>query len=96
MSSAYIIAHVRITNPEQYEDYKKWATLAMQTHGVEVCVRGGPVQTLEGDWSPERVIVLKFPSAEAARAYNDSSEYGKARQARQGAAEMQMILVEGA
>ncbi len=95
MSSAYIIAHVRITNPAQYEDYKKLSFLAMQVHGAEVCVRGGAVEVLEGDWSPERVVVLKFPSIEKARAFNQSPEYSRARQAREGASVMNMILVEG-
>ena len=95
MPGAYIIANVAVTNPVQYEDYKKWSSAAMQAHGAEVCVRGGQVEVLEGDWTPDRLVVLKFPSAEAARRFNDSPEYGKARASRQGAAVMRMVLVEG-
>lgn len=95
MPSAYILADVTVTNPEQYEDYKKWSTAAMQAHGAEVCVRGGKVEVLEGDWSPSRLVMLKFPSVEAAKAFDASPEYGKARAARQGAAIMRMIVVEG-
>ena len=95
MPSAYILANVRVTNPEQYEEYKKLSTHAMKTHGAEVCVRGGAVQVLEGDWSPDRVVLLKFPSVEAARAFNDSPEYTAARASRQGAAVMRMVLIEG-
>jgi uncharacterized protein (DUF1330 family) len=95
MSSAYIIANVAVTNPAQYEDYKKWSSEAMKAHGAEVCVRGGKVEVLEGDWSPQRIVVLKFPSVEAAKKFNESPEYGKARASRQGAAIMRMIVVEG-
>ena len=95
MSSAYIIANVTVTNPMQYEDYKKWSSEAMRVHGAEVCVRGGKVEVLEGDWAPERLVILKFPSLEAAKAFEASPEYGKARAARQGAAVMRMIAVEG-
>ncbi len=95
MPSAYIIADVTVTNAEQYEDYKKWSSAAMQAHGAEVCVRGGKVEVIEGDWSPTRLVMLKFPSVEAAKAFNASPEYGKARTARQGAAIMRMIVVEG-
>ena len=70
MPSAYIIANVQVTNPQQYEDYKRLSTIAMQTYGAEVCVRGGKVEVLEGDWSPERLVVLKFPDAAAARRFN--------------------------
>ncbi|CAG1018315.1 hypothetical protein BURC_03080 [Burkholderiaceae bacterium] len=95
MTSAYIIANVRVTDPVQYEEYKKFSTLAIQAHGAEPCVRGGAVQVLEGDWQPDRVVVLKFPSAEQARRFYDSPEYKRARNAREGAAVMRMVLVEG-
>ncbi|MCR5864255.1 MAG: DUF1330 domain-containing protein [Aquincola tertiaricarbonis] len=95
MPSAYIIAHVDVTDPTQYEDYKRLSSLAMQAHGAEVCVRGGRVEVLEGDWSPTRIVVLKFPSPQQARAFYDSTEYGQARAAREGAAVMRMVMVEG-
>ena len=95
MSSAYIIANVQVTDAAQYEHYKKFSSLAMRAHGAEVCVRGGPVGVLEGDWQPERIVVLKFPDVAAARTFYDSVEYKRARDAREGAAVMRMIVVEG-
>ena len=93
--SGYIIANVHVTNPTQYEEYKKWSTLAMKAHHAEVCVRGGQVQLLEGDWAPERVVILKFPTFAAAKAFYETPEYLQAREARAGAAVMRMIAVEG-
>lgn len=93
--SAYIIANVTVTNPAQYDEYRRWSTAAIQAHQAEVCVRGGQVEVLEGDWAPERLVVLKFASMAAARVFYDSPEYGQARAAREGAAIMRMIVVEG-
>jgi len=95
MPAAYIIASVDVTNPQQYEEYKKWSSEAMRVHNAQVCVRGGAVQVLEGDWNPGRTVILKFPDMAAARAFYDSPEYRKARQARAGAAIMRMVCVEG-
>jgi uncharacterized protein (DUF1330 family) len=95
MSSAYVIASVTVTNPAQYDEYRKLSTEAMRVHGAEVCVRGGKVEVLEGDWEPGRIVVLKFPSMEATRAFYDSPEYRKARAAREGAAVMRLLAVEG-
>lgn len=95
MGCAYIIASVTVTNPEQYEEYRKWSTEAIQAHGAEVCVRGGKVVVLEGDWNPGRTVVLKFPSVEAAQTFHSSPLYTKARAAREGAAVMRMVVVEG-
>ena len=94
MSSGYVIASVTVTNPTQYEEYRKWSTLAMQAHGAEVCVRGGKVEVLEGDWNPGRTVILKFASFDAARAFYDTPEYQKAKAAREGAAIMRMVCVE--
>ena len=95
MSSAYILANVDVKNPQAYEEYRRLSTIAMKAHGAEVCVRGGKVEVLEGDWSPDRMVLLKFPSAEQARKFYDSAEYGAARKARAGIAVMRMVLVEG-
>ena len=93
--SAYLIADVRVSNTEQYEEYKKWSSAAMQAYGAEICIRGGKVVPLEGGWAPERVVMLKFADIASAQAFYDSPEYGKAREARAGAAVMRMVVVEG-
>ena len=95
MPSAYILANVKVTDPEQYEHYRRLSSLAMKQHGAEVLVRGGKTTVLEGDWTPERVVLLKFPTPEAAQAFYDSPEYGAAREAREGIAVMRMVLIEG-
>ena len=96
MPSAYVIAHVQVTNPAQYDAYRALSSLAMQAHDdAEVCVRGGAVEVLEGDWQPERVVVLRFASVEKARAFYASAEYSRASEASEGVAVMRMIVVEG-
>lgn len=95
MPSAYILANVDVKNPALYEEYKRLSTIAMKAHGAEVCIRGGKVDVLEGDWNPGRMVLLKFPSVDQARKFYDSTEYGAARKAREGIAVMRMVLVEG-
>jgi len=96
LPSAYLIANVDDHDPVQYEEYKKLSTLAMKAHGAEVCIRGGRVEVMEGNWAPSRVVMLKFPSMDAARGFYHSPEYAAAIAARQGIADMRMIIVEGA
>ena len=93
--SAYIIAYVDVSDAEQYEMYKKLSTHAMQVHQAEFCCRGGQVEVLEGDWAPERVVVMKFKDMQAARSYYESAEYMQARDARASAAHVRMIIVDG-
>ena len=95
MPSAYVIANVDVKDPQQYEEYKRLSTIAMKTHGAEVCIRGGQVDVLEGDWLPSRLVMLKFPSTDQARKFYASAEYSAARKAREGIAVVRMVLVEG-
>ena len=92
---AYILTDCEVTDPARYEPYKKLAQDAIARHGGRYLVRGGETVRLEGDWSPQRVVVLEFPTLEAARSFYDSPEYRAARAARAGAANMNMVAVAG-
>jgi uncharacterized protein (DUF1330 family) len=91
-----VLANVKVTDPQQYEEYRKLSTKAFQAHGVQPLVRGGAVEVLEGDWTPDRTVLMEFPSKEKALAWYHSAEYQAAKQSRQGAAVMRMVLIEGA
>lgn len=93
---AYIIADCEILDPDKYEEYKKLAPEAIAKHGGRYLARGGQTAMLEGDWRPNRMVILEFPTLEAARKFYTSVEYTGARRARAGAAKMRMIAVEGA
>jgi len=92
---AYIIVEVDVTNPTLYEDYKKLTPGSLIPYDGKFIVRGGQTQTLEGDWTPGRIVVLEFPSAEKAQAWWSSEGYAPAKAIRQSASTTRMILVEG-
>ena len=93
---AYLIVEMHITDPERYKDYMAAAPAAVKAAGGEYLVRGGRHETLEGDWQPHRVAILRFPSYEAAKAFYDGQMYRQARTKRAGTTEyFNMVLVEG-
>lgn len=94
--TAYVILDVDVTDPALYEEYKKLSGPALVPFGGRFLVRGGPVEVLEGDWRPSRVVVLEFPSPERAREWWGSELYRGAKAIRQRASRGHMILVEGA
>jgi uncharacterized protein (DUF1330 family) len=56
--AAYIIADVTVTDPAAMEEYRKRVPATLTTFGGRFIVRGGAHQTLEGDWKPNRLVVL--------------------------------------
>jgi uncharacterized protein (DUF1330 family) len=93
---AYLIVEMHITDMDQYKQYMAEAPTAVKAYGGEYLVRGGRHEPLEGDWSPHRVAMLRFPSFEQAKAFYDSEQYAAIRAKRQGAVEyFNSVLVEG-
>jgi uncharacterized protein (DUF1330 family) len=70
---AYIIVDVHVQDVLRYEDYKKLTPDSLLPFGGKFIVRGGPVNTLEGEWITGRIVVLEFPSKENAQAWWDSN-----------------------
>ena len=86
-----------ISDPEQYKAYMAAAPAVVQEFGGEYLVRGGRMAVLEGDWTPPRLTVLRFPSFEAAQAMlRQPRTTARARELRAGATDcFNMMLVEG-
>lgn len=93
--AAYVIVNIEVTDPVQYETYKRMAARTVAAHGGRYLVRGGTVEQLEGTWVPRRVVILEFPSMVQARTWWSSEDYRPARELRQVAATTQMVLVDG-
>jgi uncharacterized protein (DUF1330 family) len=94
--AAYVIADVKVSKPDQYEQYRALSPGAISAAGGKFIVRGGRHETLEGTWRPGRVVVLEFPTFQQAKDFYESELYRAARRVRAGATEQfNLIVVEG-
>ena len=93
--SAYVIAEVEVTDSEKFEEYRKMVPTTIEAFGGRYVVRGGAVESREGDWRPKRMVVIEFDDVDRARAWHDSELYAPARALREASADTRMILVEG-
>lgn len=93
--SAYVIVNVEVSDPTQYDVYKQMAPASIEAYGGKYIVRGGPIDVLEGRWTPRRVVILEFPDKRAAHNWWNSSEYADAKAMRNASAYSEMIVVEG-
>jgi uncharacterized protein (DUF1330 family) len=93
--SAYVILNIEVTDPQMYETYKEMAAPTVAAYGGRYIVRGGQAETVEGDWSPKRLVVLAFDSVAQAHQWLHSPEYSAAKKIRHQAAVSQAVIVEG-
>lgn len=93
--AAYVIVEVTVHDEKAYEDYKKLTPATIAAYDGQFVVRGGKTEALEGDWQPQRLVVLQFPTIEKAKAWWASPEYAPAKSIRQRVATTKMLVVEG-
>ena len=92
---AFVIVEIEVRDPEAYETYRSLVPASLDAYGGKFIARGGATENLEGDWTPERIVVLEFPSLERARQWWGSPEYRDAKAIRMRAARTRMIATDG-
>ena len=93
--SAYVIVEISITDHTEYEAYKTLTPASIAAFNGKFIVRGAKTESLEGNWHPERIVVVEFPSVERAKEWWNSDEYSIAKEIRQRSAITKMLVVEG-
>ncbi len=93
--AGYIIADVEITDAELFAEYQKLVPQTIELFGGRYLARGGDSQVLEGQFSPNRTVIIEFDSMERAREWHDSPEYAPAKEIRFKSANTKVLIVEG-
>ena len=94
--AAYVIAHIDVSDPVRYEEYKKLAFATVTKYGGRYLARGPKPDVLEGDWHPKRLVLLEFPSAAQARTWWESPEYAPARAIRKATcSRSELVIIDG-
>jgi uncharacterized protein (DUF1330 family) len=92
---AYILVEITIEDQAVYEEYKTRTPSSIAAYDGKFIVRGGITETLEGDWTPGRIVILEFPTVARAKEWWDSELYAPAKALRQRSASTRMVVVEG-
>jgi len=93
--AGYLIVQIDVEDADTYEEYKVQVPTIIEKFGGEYLVRGGAMEVVEGEWPWPRLVVLKFPSVEQAKAFHSSIEYEGAKALRQSASKGNAVIVEG-
>jgi uncharacterized protein (DUF1330 family) len=93
---AYAIATLQVSDWEWLHEYGPKAAALIAKHGGRYLVRGGEMQRLEGEAElPSALVILEFPSLDAARAFHADPEYAPLIALRDAHAATEFVLVEG-
>lgn len=94
--AAYIVVDTEITDPENYEEYKRLAKPIVESFGGVYLARGGDMHVVDAElWAPTRVVLLEFPDVASARAFADSDEYAPVAAMRHEYANSTVVIIDG-
>ena len=94
MAAYAIIIRETTRNPAEMQIYEGKAGGSLAGHSVKVLAAYGKQEVLEGPQT-EGVVILEFPTMEAAKEWYDSPLYREAREHRFKGADYRAVLVEG-
>lgn len=94
--AAYLIVDTLLHDPDLYEQYKLKAKPIVEKYGGEYLARGGQLILKETDlWTPTRMVVIRFPSAEQANKFYDSTEYRDVLPISKQSARRTVVVLDG-
>jgi uncharacterized protein (DUF1330 family) len=92
-----MIDRLSVIDPEEFCAYQRLASTAVTGYGGRYVLPDRiQIEALEGNWRPNRIVLIEFEDAAQARRWWDSAEYAEARSIHQEATISNIILVDGA
>ncbi len=95
MTKAYLVLDFSITDLPGFLPYVEGIPAFIAKHGGKYIVRGVEPTVMEGDWAPERVVILEFASSEKAKAFLSDPDARLLFDRRHRTTDSKLILVEG-
>lgn len=94
--SVYVITDIKVHDWDKYQEYVKRTRPVAESFGGRYHVRGGEITVTTGDWKPNRLIVMEFPSKAHLLKFRNSPEYQPVAAIRKSAATaISSVVVEG-
>ena len=94
MKAYWIAIYKNLNNINNLKTYAEKATPAINKYNGKILVRGGKVETVEGNPSP-RTVIIEFPNINEALKCYHSDEYQSAKKIAKGNFNRHIQIVEG-
>src|SRR5262245_56982020 len=94
MAAYIMIDRLAVTDQDRFSAYPAPAGAAVQRYGGRyVLPHGMQIEALEGNWKPERLVIIQFDDALQAKRWWDSPDYAEAKAIHREATIANIILV---
>jgi uncharacterized protein (DUF1330 family) len=73
--SAYLVVAHKITDPARFEEYRGKVAPMLERYGAKYLTKGNTHQALDGEWNPDRLVIIEFPDMATLKRWYGSPEY---------------------
>lgn len=95
MSFYMIVEPKDIIDKETYKEYTQKVLKNVEKYGGRYLTRNGEVSLIEGDWKPERIVIIEFESKDKFENWWNSKEYREIAILRERSAKVNAIVIQG-
>jgi len=92
---AYLVLDLTVNDLRDFLPYVEAIPAFIARHGGRYASKGAKPVTLEGDWAPQRLVILEFPSSDHARAFLADPEAQDLFARRHRSTTSRLVMVEG-
>lgn len=92
---AYLVLDFSITDLQGFMPYVEGVPALISRHGGRYIVQGAAPVPKEGDWRPERMVILEFTDKDAAEAFLADPDFVALARVRHENTVSKLVLVEG-
>ena len=78
--AGYVIVHDEIHDQALFAQFRERVAATFEAYGGRYLVRGGAIEVMDGDWNPDRIVVVEFDSVDQAKAWFTSPNTLKSRE----------------
>ncbi|MFN3513250.1 MAG: DUF1330 domain-containing protein [Phenylobacterium sp.] len=92
---AYLVLDFSIRDLAGFRPYISAVPAFIEKHGGRYLVRGASPTVMEGDWAPDLMVVLEFPSRQHATAFLADPDAQALFGVRHKTTDSKLVLVDG-
>ena len=92
---AYLVLDFSVRDLEGFRPYIASVPVYIARHGGRYLVRGAEPAPIEGDWRPERLVVIEFPTRRNAEQFLEDPEFKELAKIRYRTTVSKLVLVDG-
>ena len=92
---AYLVLDLLVHDFTGFKTYIEEIPTFIAKHGGQYIVRGVAPDTIEGDWSPERLVTFEFPARPNAEAFLGDPEIQELFKLRHATTTSRLVLADG-